>query len=157
MFLLASALTLKAQQSTGYDETHGEDISVARINSIISNLSATQKTRIDLITRQSEKTIGQQLKQLEIVRDSIRMLLDQTEDMSSILFPLYEKEGHLHSSISKQYYSLKLAIDAILTPAQRAELHEYMKNYNQQRHVKRDNPLPPPPQKKAKKAIGRQK
>lgn len=97
------------------------------IEEFLTDLTATQKTRIDVITKRSGKTIEFYRKQLKDVRDSIRVLMDDTRDRTAEIFPLFEREGFLKSEISKEYYRTKVAIDEILTPEQYARLREQMK------------------------------
>ncbi len=111
------------------------------IDQIVSNLSESQKARIDLITARSGKTIEFYRVQLKAVRDSIRSYMSSPDDNSVVLFPLYEREGMLMSEISKEYYRSKVAIDEVLTPEQYREMQEKMaKN----RHAKRKSATPPP-------------
>ena len=95
-----------------------------KITELVSNLTATQKTRIEAITRQSGKTIDGYKKQLDAVRDSIRSYMSVQKDQSKALFPLFEREAYLQSQISKAYYKAKVDIDKILTPEQYRELRE---------------------------------
>ena len=97
-----------------------------KIEEFLTDLTATQKTRIDLVTRRSAKTIDFYRKQLHDLRDSIRVMMDDSRDRSAELFPLLEREGMLKSEISKEYYRTKVAIDEILTPEQIARLREQL-------------------------------
>lgn len=93
----------------------------------IPDLSDAQRDQIDIITSRSSKTIKFYRNQLNAVRDSIRSYMDITTDMSSTVFPLYEREGMLQTELSKEYYRTKVAIDAVLTTEQIKKLHEAMK------------------------------
>ena len=88
------------------------------IESMVPDLTASQKSRIDAVTSQSAKTIEGYKSQLKAVRDSIRSYMNTQEDKSAILFPLYDREAMLQSEISKEYYRTKVAVDKVLTPEQ---------------------------------------
>lgn len=96
------------------------------ISDFISDLSKAQKSKIDLITKRTAKTVEGYRQQLDAVRDSIRSYMDSPEDHSAILFPLYEREGRLQAEISKEYYRSKTSIDKILTPEQYRLLKDKM-------------------------------
>lgn len=121
------ALMASAQndnRKAGKGQEHKNSI---KIEEFVSDLSATQQSKIDAITKRSAKTIENYRKQLNAVRDSIRSYMDNADDHSKTLFPLYEREGKLQAEISKEYYRTKVAIDKLLTPAQYKELREKMK------------------------------
>jgi Spy/CpxP family protein refolding chaperone len=59
--------------------------------------------------------------------------MESPEDKSAVLFPLFEREGKLKSEISKEYYRTRVAIDKVLTPAQRDTLREKMAKQREQR------------------------
>ena len=97
-----------------------------KIEEFISDLSKTQKSKIDIITKRTAKNVDNYRQQLKAVRDSIRSYMDSPDDKSSILFPLYEREGRLQAEISKEYYRSKVEIDNVLTPEQYRTLKEKM-------------------------------
>ena len=126
--ILAVSLTCIAFSQPGHRPADNRrDRANRPIEEFLTDLTATQKTRIDVITKRSGKTIEFYRKQLKDVRDSIRVLMDDTRDRTAELFPLFEREGLLKSEISKEYYRTKVAIDEILTPEQYARLREQMK------------------------------
>ncbi|MBP5189387.1 MAG: hypothetical protein J6031_00535 [Bacteroidales bacterium] len=104
------------------------------ITDLISDLSKVQKSKIDLITKRTAKNVENYRSQLNAVRDSIRSYMDSPNDHSAVLFPLYEREGHLQAEISKEYYRSKVAIDAVLTPEQSKMLKEKMAKNRHHRH-----------------------
>lgn len=111
----------------GHDKTQKHRHDAPRIEQLVSNLTPEQKSRIDIITSRSSKNIAFYRTQLNAVRDSIRIYMDRHDDLSSIVFPLYERESMLTSEISKEYYRAKVAIDEVLTEQQFRELHNKMK------------------------------
>ena len=111
-----------------------------KIEELISDLSKTQKTKIDNITKRTTKTIDNYRQQLNSVRDSIRSYMESPNDHSNILFPLYEREGRLQAEISKEYYRCKVAIDKLLTPEQYRTLKEQMDKHKHHRDAKRKSP-----------------
>ena len=123
LIALPSFAQQKPKDKDGRD-VHRQD---NKIENIVKDLSATQKTRIDLVTRQSKKKVDAYRKQLQAVRDSIHTLMDSQQDNSEPLFRLYEREGHLQAEISKEYYRAKRAIDDVLTPEQYKTLRENSK------------------------------
>ncbi|MBQ1408261.1 MAG: periplasmic heavy metal sensor [Bacteroidales bacterium] len=127
IFLIASILlfsTVVVAQAPRGDARHNGK--KEKIESIITDLTPQQKSRIDAITQKSSKNVEKYRSQLEAVRDSIRLLMIGREDKSSKLFPLYDREGRLQSELSKEYYRTKVAIDAVLTPEQYQRLRDNM-------------------------------
>lgn len=125
IILLSATVTLMAQPAKK-GEPEGEP---SKIESMISDLSTTQKNRIDVITRRSQKNIESYKHQLTAVRDSIKVLMDKKEDLSAIVLPLYEREARLQCAINKEYYLSKVAIDQVLTKKQYDELQSKMKTH----------------------------
>lgn len=123
------ALPLWAQQK---NHTHKAPDN-PKIEEIVSDLSATQKTRIDVVTRRSSKRIENFRQQLHAVRDSIRALMDSPDDRSEAIFPLYDRESFLQAEISKEYYRSKVAIDEVLTPEQYQTLKKKMKEQREKK------------------------
>lgn len=110
------------------------------ISDFISDLSKTQQSKIDLITKRTTKIVNNYRTQLNSVRDSIRAFMDSPDDFSSILFPLYEREGRLQAEISKEYYRSKVAIDKLLTPEQYQQLKEKMAKNRAQKNKAGNKP-----------------
>ena len=133
IFLLAAGLAFSAAAQTGKQPHHGDkDKKHPKIETLVPDLSATQRTRIDVVTRRSAQVIDGYRSQIKAVRDSIRLLMESPEDKSAVLFPLFEREGKLKSEISKEYYRTRVAIDKVLTPAQRDTLREKMAKQREQ-------------------------
>lgn len=124
MVVFASSLCAQSDEPAGHDRHHSEK----SIESFLPDLSATQKTRIDIITRQSKKNVEAIHKKLDNVRDSIRSYMESTDDHSDILFPLFEREGQLQAELSKEYYRAKVEVDKVLTPEQHKALSQKMKD-----------------------------
>lgn len=119
------AFTALAQQGPKNHKGDGPKENI-KIEDFVSDLSAQQKSKIDAITRRSTKVIENYRKQLHSIRDSIRSYMSTSDDLSEILFPLYDREGVLQSEISKEYYRTKVAIDKVLTSEQYHQLHKKM-------------------------------
>lgn len=130
LFVVSMTLTLSAQ-TPSRDGRQKE-----KIEDIIGDLSSQQKTRIDAITQRSSKTIDKYRSQLDAVRDSIRMFMENQGDNSSRLFPLYDREGRLKAELNKEYYRTKVAIDAVLTPEQQKMLREKMESKKQKNRAR---------------------
>ena len=120
--LLLLAATTMALSATAQQPPKECNRNNPRIEELVSDLSAAQKTRIDVVTRRSTKAIEKYRQQIHAVRDSIRSYMDSPDDQSDMLFPLFEREGKLQAEISKEYYRTKLDIDKVLTPEQHSEL-----------------------------------
>ncbi|MCR5192753.1 MAG: hypothetical protein K6D59_05555 [Bacteroidales bacterium] len=122
--LVALPLLLSAQSEGNHQKREGKEH--MKIENLVTDLTSTQRTRIDIITRRSRKTVELYRSQLHAVRDSIRSYMSSQEDHSAVLFPLYEREGMLQTEISKEYYRTKVAIDDVLTPEQYRQVTEKM-------------------------------
>ena len=132
IFLIASILlfsTVAVAQTHKGDGRH--NAKKEKIESIITDLTPQQKSRIDAITQRSSMNVEKYRSQLDAVRDSIRLLMSGRENNSSKLFPLYDREGRLQAEISKEYYRTKVAIDALLTPEQYQRLRENLEQRRQ--------------------------
>ncbi len=124
-----------------------------RVEEVLTDLTATQRTRIDVITRRAKKESDVYQKRLNGVADSIRILMDEGKDNSAKLFPLFEQEGRLQAEINKIFYRARLEMDAILTPEQINAIKTYRENSQKQRRrpPQSQGPQPPPsyqPQKR---------
>ena len=128
------AFTTMAQEPKQHKGANHKDN--IKIEDFVSDLSAQQKSKIDAITRRSTKVIESYRKQLHSVRDSIRSYMSKADDLSEILFPLYDREGFLQSEISKEYYRTKVAIDKILTTEQCKQLREKLATRRQNKKAK---------------------
>lgn len=94
------------------------------ITKIVSDLSASQKKKLDAINEESKKTVDALRAQQKAVRDSIAMYIHREGDNSRILYPLFDREAQIQSSISREMYSTKIKIDAVLTAEQRKMVSE---------------------------------
>ena len=136
IFVAAFVCSSQAQRDPA--RGHGpKERNPIQIEQLITDLSISQKARIHIVTQHSKKVIDNLRGQLNDVRDSIRNYMDCVGDNSKVLFPLYEREGRLQASISKEYYRAKIAIDAILTPAQHKALQEKLAAQRAQRQRQR--------------------
>lgn len=126
--LLAVCFTVSAQHKGPGKPPHHpvqEDI----VN-MVSDLSPLQKKRLESLSNESKKRMDNLRRQQGNVRDSIRTLLDQNADNSAALFPLFDREAFLQAEVSKECYRTRVKINAILTSAQSAELHEKMNRHH---------------------------
>ena len=90
----------------------------------MSNLSLKQKKSLLEVRERSQNRVNELKAQLATVRDSIRDYIHRDGDNSKVLYPLFDREGELQASISREMYALRLKIDAILTPEQLKEFRE---------------------------------
>lgn len=130
-------------QPRGRHQQERNQRDVMKIEEFVSDLSTTQKAKIDLITKHTSKNIESLRQQVKEVRDSIRTYMGSQEDRSDFLFPLYEREGRLQTELSKEYYRSKAAIDKVLTPEQYQKLREAMENRRPRKNA--DGPVKPKP------------
>lgn len=104
---------------------HGrKDNPPVKVEEMVSDLSVKQKRSLLQIQEKSHERIAQLNNQLKEVRDSIRTVMRQDGDNSKTLYPLFDREGALQAQISKEMYTMRTQIDAILTPQQLAELRK---------------------------------
>lgn len=131
LFLLLAVCTLavSAQPKSPRPQKEPPHHEEGRIEKILTDLTATQKTRIDLVTREASRKVEKLRKELSNVRDSIRVYMDSPKDNSGKLFPLFELEGKLQAEISKEYYRAKTAVDKVLTPDQYRRLSAQKKEH----------------------------
>ena len=94
------------------------------ISSMVSDLSVSQKKKLDAINDESKVRIETLRTRQKAVRDSIAMYIHRDGDQSRVLYPLFDREAQIQSSISREMYSTKLKIDAVLTPEQRRQVRE---------------------------------
>lgn len=103
------------------------------ITKMVSDLSSSQKKRLDAITDESKPRIDALRAQRKAVRDSIAMYIQRDGDQSEALFPLFEREAQLQSRISREMYMTKVRIDEVLTPEQRRQVRDAFSKPEQQR------------------------
>lgn len=130
---LTIALTASAQQT----KNHKWEKERVPIEELVSDLSPTQKTRIDVVTRRSKKIIDEYRQELQAVRDSVRLYMNMPGDQTAIIFPLYDRQSRLYNAINKEYYRSKLAIDEVLTTEQYNALKKKIEEDKAKRHHKK--------------------
>lgn len=92
------------------------------ITELVSDLTSSQKGKLETITAESKKRVDGLRKQQKSLRDSIGSLMDREGDQTKTLFPLFDREAKLQARISREMYTTKVRIDEVLTPDQRKEL-----------------------------------
>lgn len=98
------------------------------ISKIVNDLSATQKRKLDAVTKESRARVDELRKQQQSIHDSIHLFMDREGDQSRILFPLFDRETRLQNAISREMYTTKVRIDKILTKEQRQQLRQAKRN-----------------------------
>lgn len=119
---VASPVVLRAD-----DHPHKQKKCPPDVASIVTDLTPTQKKKIEQISKEGKERIHQIEGQQRQVRDSIRMYMDTYEDNSKILNPLFDREAKLESDINKEKYRIKSSINKLLTPDQYKQLVEHFK------------------------------
>lgn len=116
--MLAFVMPLAAQRHEGkhQEKKHKE------ITELVSDLSSSQKRKMDAISRESKEKVSALRAQQKAVRDSIAMFMNLEGDQSGELYPLFDREAELQTAISREMYSTKLRVDALLTKEQRGQL-----------------------------------
>ncbi len=104
------------------------------ISQLVSDLTPSQKRKIETISRESKERVQQLRSRKKEVCDSIAYYMDIDGDHSAALNPLFENEARLQILINKEMYTTKCHIDQILTKEQRAELRKAAKH---QHHKKK--------------------
>ena len=94
------------------------------ITEIVNDLSPSQKKKLDAINEESKARVGALRARQKAVRDSIAMYIHRDGDQSRVLYPLFDREAQIQASISREMYSTKLKIDAVLTPEQRRQVRD---------------------------------
>lgn len=94
------------------------------ITELVSDLSSSQKRKIDAISSESKSRVDKLRKQQKEVRDSIGIIMEREGDQSKIIYTLFDREARLQVQISREMYSAKVQIDQILTAEQRQELQK---------------------------------
>lgn len=98
-----------------------------RIENIVSDLSASQKKRLNTIYDEDHKAIEKLRNEQKTVRDSIQTYIEMSGDHTAQLNPLFERESSLQAAISKQMYATRLRIEDVLTDEQNAQVRKYFK------------------------------
>lgn len=120
LLLLALATPLAAQQDNHRPEVKKR----ADITELISDLTASQKRKVDAISKESRQRVDALRASQRAVRDSIGFYMNLDGDQSARLHPLFDREAQLQAAVSREMYSAKVRIDQILTPDQRTRLRE---------------------------------
>ncbi len=107
------------------------------ITEMVSDLSSSQKSKLDAISSDSRKRVDALRKQQNAVRDSINMYMERDGDQSKALYPLFDREARLQAEISREMYATKVRIDQVLTKEQRQELKDNSKRHHKQRKGKK--------------------
>lgn len=103
------------------------------VEKMVSDLSSVQKKRIEVVTEKTKIEVFRLKDELDSVRGQIKNLHDKEGDQSERLFPLYDRESHLMSQISKVMYKCRVKIDEILTPEQIKEMRGALEEHRQRR------------------------
>lgn len=120
---LLLALSLSAQRN---GDKH-RDRKPPDITQLVSNLSDSQKSKLETITNESRQRIDKLRNQQKAVRDSIAGYMEREGDQSKYLYPLFDREAKLQAEISREMYITKVHIDKVLTKEQRAEFQKASK------------------------------
>lgn len=120
--MLLVALPVAQAQRHGRNHERNKDVT-----QLVSDLSQSQKKKLDAITEQSKARVSELRGKQQAVRDSIRMYMNMEGDQSEKLFPLFDKETLLQRDISREMYSTKVKVDQVLTAAQRKQLSEALR------------------------------
>ena len=123
--ILLFSVTLMAQKpAKGCREQKRPDVT-----QLVSNLTDTQKSKLDAITTESRQRIEKLRAQQKAVRDSIAVYMEREGDQSKILNPLFDREAKIQAAISREMYATKVRIDQVLTKEQRVEFQKASKQH----------------------------
>lgn len=122
--MIVLALPLAAQR---HDDKHPGK-KHRDVTELVSDLSASQKRKIDAVSRESKERVSVLRTRQKAVRDSIGMFMEREGDQSAALYPLFDREAQLQVSISREMYATKVKVDALLTKEQKAELKKALKD-----------------------------
>ena len=100
------------------------------ITELVSDLSASQKRKLETLTSESKERVEKLRKEQKAVRDSIERYMEMDGDQSKVLYPLFDREAKLQAQISREMYATKIRIDEVLTPEQRKELQSANKRHH---------------------------
>lgn len=120
--VIIAILTLSAVSYAQAPKHH--DKQPRNVSELVSDLSASQKRKVDAIGRESKERVSALRAQQQAVRDSIGLYMDRDGDQSKNLYPLFDREAKLQVAVNREMYSTKLRIDQVLTPKQREELRQ---------------------------------
>lgn len=117
--LIAFTLLLAMPMAAQTDHTKRKH---PEVTEVVNDLSAPQKHKIEAVSRESRERTDALRRQQRAVRDSINRYMNLEGDQSQTLYPLFDREAALQAAVSREMYTTKLRIDAILTADQRATL-----------------------------------
>ena len=125
---LALALFLAFSLSAQRQDGQRNDQQRPDITELVSNLSSSQKRKIESISKESKEKVNALRASQKAVRDSIAMYMDRDGDQSAALHPLFEREATLQAAINREMYKGKIQIDQVLTKEQRTEVRNAARN-----------------------------
>lgn len=99
------------------------------ITEMVSDLTASQKSKLETIAKESKERLEKLHKQKRAVRDSIEMYMEKEGDHSKELYPLFDREEKLNTLIQREMYATKMRFDQVLTADQRKELADRNKRH----------------------------
>lgn len=140
LFALILSTALYAQHPQGHDQHKPHK--PMDITSMVSDLSAMQKKKLETVTTESKKRVETIQAELKTIRQQIRSLMMQDGDNSAKLFPLLDREGVLQAELTKEMYNTRLQVDAILTPEQLKEFRARMEADRKQHHHGKADGMP---------------
>ena len=129
---LLFGMSLSAQRTV--DHRHGDKR--PDITQLVSNLTDSQKSKLETITSESRQRVEKLRSQQKAVRDSIASYMDREGDQSKYLYPLFDREARLQAEIAREMYITKVRIDEVLTKEQRQEFHKASKA-QRKKHAKK--------------------
>jgi len=123
-FFLLAALILLLSPAMAQNHKHKDDGPRREISEMVSDLSQSQKKRLDAISDESKTRVSALRAQQKAVRDSISMYINMDGDHTKEVFPLFDREANIQRAISREMYTTKVRIDEVLTPKQRKQLSQ---------------------------------
>lgn len=136
LFALLFSTTLLAQHPGQHGRGGKDHPKPMNIEAMVSDLSAIQKKKLETITSESKKRVEGIQAELNTLRQQIRSLMMQDGDNSAKLFPLLDREGVLQAELTKEMYTTRIQVDAVLTPEQLKEFRARMEADRKKHHGK---------------------
>ena len=131
IFMLMAVVSLSPVMGQQHEKKH--DKKHREITEIVSNLTASQKRKVEQVGKESKERIDVLRRQKKSVCDSIGVILNSDEDRTADIYRLFEREAQIQVQINKEMYSAKLRVDALLTDEQRAEIRRALEE-DRKRH-----------------------
>lgn len=103
-----------------------------QVEMVLTNLTDSQREALHKLSKENRDYMEKHRRNVEKLQNSIGLLLAKDGDNSEILFPIIEMKAELEAEKEKNLYRMKLKIDSILTPEQRAKMKEYEKRKREQ-------------------------